>query len=198
MLDSLATTTTINTGEDRFAQTTITLRVYGYFIPDSINKKLANSSIAYSTSQVIFGVEVVGDVNETFNATSQIAASQASGQTSFVGGGTNFVTNVTNIDAAAAGDLDYLNTNVTKVANTVTVPNTAVFTGAALLQPPAGSTLPATSKNNFVFYVNGVNVSADFITLIETGGNVTLIFDTAGMGYTLVSTDEVVAVGKFQ
>jgi 16S rRNA (guanine527-N7)-methyltransferase len=40
MLDNLATTTTINTGEDRFAQTSISLRVNGYLIPDSINKKL--------------------------------------------------------------------------------------------------------------------------------------------------------------
>jgi hypothetical protein len=199
MLDSLATTTTINTGEDRFAQTTITLKVNGYLVPDSINKKLANSSIAYSTSQVVFGVEVVGDVNETFNATSQIAASQASGQTSFVGGGTNFTTNVTNISAAASGDLTYLNTNITKIADTITVPNTAIFTGAALLQPPAGSTLPATTKNNFVFYINGQNINVNYITLVEAGGNVTLTFDIASIGSgALDTTDEVIAIGKFQ
>jgi hypothetical protein len=198
MLDSLATTTTINTGEDRFAQTTITLKVNGYLVPDSINKKLANSSIAYSTSQVVFGVEVVGDVNETFNATSQIAASQASGQTSFVGGGTNFTNNITNISAAASGDLTYLNTNITKIADTITVPNTAIFTGAALLQPAAGSTLPATTKNNFVFYISGQNINVNYITLVEAEGNVTLIFDTASIGYTLDTTDEIVAIGKFQ
>ena len=62
MLDNLATTTTINTGEDRFAQTSISLRVNGYLIPDSINKKLANSSIGYTTSQVVFGLEVVESV----------------------------------------------------------------------------------------------------------------------------------------
>jgi len=198
MLDNLATTTTISTGEDRFAQTTITLKVYGYLVPDSINKKLANSSIAYSTSQVVFGLEVVGDVNEKFNATSQIAASQVAGSTSFIGGGAN-VTNATfNISAAASGDLTYLNTNITKIANTITVPNIAVFTGAALLQPSAGSTLPATSKNNFVFYINGQNISADYVTLVEAGGNVTVIFDTALSGVPLESGFEVVAIGKFQ
>ena len=198
MLDNLATTTTINTGEDRFAQTTITLKVYGYLVPDSINKKLANSTIAYSTSQVIFGMEVVGDVNETFNATSQIAASQVAGSTSFIGGGTNFVTNITNIDSGAAGDLDYLNTNITKVADTITVPNTAIFTGAALLQPPAGSTLPATSKNNFVFYINGQNINVNYVTLVEAGGNVTVIFDTTSLDIQLESGYEVIAIGKFQ
>ena len=198
MLDNLATTTTINTGEDRFAQTSITLRVHGYLVPDSINKKLANSSIGYTTSQVIFGMEVVGDVSETFDATSQIAASQGGGETSFIGGGTNVTINNTTIDPGAAGDLTYLNTNITKVADTITVPNTAIFTGAALLQPPAGSTLPATTKNNFVFYINGQNININYVTLVEAGGNVTVIFDTASIGYTLDTTDEVIAIGKFQ
>ena len=197
MLDSLATTTTINTCEDRFAQTTITLRVYGYLIPDSINKKLANSSIGYTTSQVVFGLEVVGDTTETFDATSQIAASQVAGSTSFVGGGVNYTANITNIDPGAAGDLTYLNTNITKVADTITVPDTAIFTGASLLQPPSGSSLPATSKNNFVFYINGQNINVDYVTLVEAGGNVTAIFTTGSIGYSLETTDEVIAIGKF-
>ena len=91
-----------------------------------------------------------------------------------------------------------INTNVLKTANTVTPPNTVVFTGASLLQPPAGSTLPATSVDNFTFFVNGVNVGSSFVTLVEASGNITLTFDTTGMGYTLVSTDEVIATGKFQ
>ena len=143
-------------------------------------------------------MEVVGDVSETFDATSQIAASQGGGETSFIGGGTNVTINNTTIDPGAAGDLTYLNTNITKVADTITVPNTAIFTGAALLQPPVGSSLPATSKNNFVFYINGQNINVDYVTLVEAGGNVTVIFDTASIGYTLDTTDEVIAIGKFQ
>ncbi len=90
------------------------------------------------------------------------------------------------------------NTNITKVADTITVPNTAIFTGAALLQPPAGSTLPATTKNNFVFYINGQNININYVTLVEAGGNVTVIFNTTSIGYTLDTTDEVIAIGKFQ
>ncbi len=198
MLDSLATTTTINTGEDRFAQTSITLRVHGYLVPDSINKKLANSSIGYTTSQVIFGMEVVGDVSETFDATSQIAASQGGGETSFVGGGTNVTINSTTIDPGASGDLDYLNTNITKIADVVTSPNIAIFSGAALLQPPVGSSLPPTNNDNFTFFVNGVNVDSAYVTIVEAGGNVTLVFNTTSMGYTLIPADEVTATGKFQ
>jgi hypothetical protein len=198
MLDSLATTTTINTGEDRFAQTSITLRVNGYLIPDSINKKLANSSIGYTTSQVVFGMEVVGDVSETFNATSQIAASQAQGQTSFVGGGNNVLISNITIDPGSAGDLNYLNANVPKTADTITVPNTAIFTGVSLLQPPVGSSLPPTSVDSFYYYINGQNISPSLVTLVEAGGNVTLTFNTSSLGYSLESIDEVIAIGKFQ
>ena len=53
-------------------------------------------------------------------------------------------------------------------------------------------------SDNFTFFVNGVNVATSFITLIESGGDVTAVFNTSGMGYALVGTDEVIAVGKFQ
>jgi len=112
-LDSFATTNIINNGEDRAAVTTVTLKVNGYLIPDTINKTLSDSHMHYSPSQIVFGMEVVGDVNEIFNPQSQIAASQATGQTSFVGGGGNVINNNTtiNMDPAASGDLDYLNLN---------------------------------------------------------------------------------------
>jgi hypothetical protein len=197
MLDSLATTTTINTGEDRFAQTSITLRVNGYLIPDSINKKLANSSLGYTTSQVVFGMEVVGNASETFNAASQTQTSQAVGSTSFIGGGNNVLISNITIDPGSAGDLNYLNANVPKTADTITVPNTAIFTGASLLQPPVGSSLPPTSVDSFYYYINGQNISPDLVTLVEAGGNVTLTFNTASLGFSLESIDEVIAIGKF-
>jgi len=197
MLDNLATTTTINTGEDRFAQTTISLRVNGYLIPDSINKKLANSTIGYTAAQVVFGMEVVGDTTETFNAASQTQTSQAVGSTSFIGGGNNvLITNIT-VDPGASGDLDYLNTNISKMAGTIIAPDTAIFTSASLLQPPSGSTLPATSVNSFYYYINGQNISPSLVTLVEAGGNVTLTFNTSSLTYSLESIDEVIAIGKF-
>jgi hypothetical protein len=119
--------------------------------------------------------------------------------TSFIGGGINVTNSTTTISAAAAGDLAYLNTNVLKTANIVTT-NTATFTGATLLQPPVGSSLPPTSVNSFTFFINGVNVASSFVTLVEAGGNVTLTFDIVGMDYVggLIPTDEVIAVGKWQ
>jgi len=46
-LDSLATTNIINSGEDRAAVTTISLKVNGYLISDSINRHLADSGMLH-------------------------------------------------------------------------------------------------------------------------------------------------------
>ena len=192
-IDSFDITNEYQTENDRTARTNFTMTLNGYLLSDNLNVKRASTNMYYSPAQVVFGLEVVGNVAETFNANSQIAASQGAGQTSFVGGGTN-VTN--NISYGASVDAAYLNTNVTKIANTVTT-NTATFTGASLLQPSAGSTLPATSVANFTFYINGQNIPSSYVTLVEGGGNVTLTFNTAAIGYTLVPTDEVAAIGKF-
>ena len=194
-VDSFSITNEYQTENDRTARTDFTLTLNGYLIPDTVNKEMANSDMFYSPSQIIFGLEVVGNTAETFNAASQIAASQGAGATSFVGGGSNIINN-TYVNSGASTDSTYLNTNITKVANTVTT-TTAVFTGASLLQPSAGSTLPATSVSNFTFYVNGQNIPTSYITLFEGGGNVTLTFNTGSVGYALVPTDEVTAVGKF-
>jgi hypothetical protein len=226
MLDNLATTTTINTGEDRFAQTTITLRVNGYLIPDSINKKLANSSLGYTTSQVVFGLETVENVNAGYSPTSQITSAQSAGATSFIGSGTGDIAtfsapsplitgqslmmssfvgdglNVTNEYQNYTGltpeDLAYITVSITKVANTVTT-STATFNGASFLEPSVGSQLPPTSISNFSFYVNGLAVTND--SLVGFGsdgmGNLILTLNIANLGYSLISTDEVTAIGKF-
>lgn len=200
MLDSLATTTTINTGEDRFAQTTITLRTYGYLLPDSINAKLSKQSIAYSTSQVVFGIEVVGDVNETFNAASQIAASQTQGQTSFVGGGTNITNNTNPLTSLALAEAEYLAYSAAVKADTTT-DTTATFISRIIKQPPAGSNIPAPILENFNFYANGVQIPTyTVISFEQVVGDLVLTVQTTGpngLGYTLAGK-EIMVVGKIQ
>lgn len=217
-VDSFNSTTVIENGNDRVAKTTCTIKVNGYIIPDTISKDLSTiRSKFYTKSQVVFDMEVITsntqftniDANRSVtNNENQVAIDRlilsnapdpinSNGTTSFVGGGLN-VTNSTYVSPNLNVNITaYLNTNISKTANTVTT-SSAVFTGTSLLQPPAGSSLPATTKSNFTFYVNGIGVDPSLITLIEAYGNITLIFNTTGMGYSLVSTDEVIAVGKFQ
>ena len=203
-IDSFATTVSIEDGADRAAKSTFNITLNGYLIPDTVNKDItAARNKFYTKSQVVFDLEVIDSAGTTTSIdkmrfANKPPAANSLAATSFIGGGINVTNSSTTITAGASGDLDYINTNKTKVADTITVPNTAVFTGVALLQPPAGSTLPATTKNNFVFYINGQNINVNYVTLVEAGGNVTITFDTTSIGYPLESDYEVIAIGKFQ
>jgi len=204
-IDSFSTTTIMENGSDRVAKSTFNIKVNGYIIPDTVNKDLATVRNKYYTkAQVIFDLETVSTIGgQTTNIDTTTFANKApAGNTmaasSFVGGGVN-VTNVTNISSgASSADLTYLNTNKQLQATTVTAPNIATFTGAALLQPSAGSTLPATTVNNFIFYINGQYVPTSAVTITSLSGGVEFTFNTTTIGYTLASTDEVIAIGKFQ
>jgi hypothetical protein len=197
-IDTFTVANTIEQDSDRVVKTNFTMTLNGYLIADSVNAKASATNMFYSPSQVIFGVEVVGNANETFVASSQVAASQGGGNTSFVGGGANVLnTTVINNNYATTTDSDYLNTNITKIANTVTA-DTATFSGVFIKQPASGSTLPATSVSNFYFYINGQNIPSSYVTLDSGSGNVVFTFNTGSIGYSLVSTDEVTAVGKFE
>jgi hypothetical protein len=198
MIDSFATTNIINSGEDRAAVTTITLKVNGYLIPNTINKTLAETGMHYSPAQVIFGLEVVGDVNETFNAASQIAASQAAGSTSFIGGGSNITNNV--LSQLALDEAEYL-AFTAAVKATSTTDTTATFTNVTIKQPPAGSSIPAPTINQFQFYANGIQIPQFVITsFTQVGPNLVLTVVTTGptgLGYVLAGK-EIMVVGKIQ
>ena len=198
MIDSFATTNVINSGEDRAAVTTITLKVNGYLIPDSVNKSLAETGMHYSPAQVVFGMEVVGDVNETFNAASQIAASQVAGSTSFIGGGSN-ITNATNVlEQLAVAEADYLSYNVARKANSTTQ-TTATFTNNSIKLPPTGSNLPVPTVQNFQFYANGQSISqTNIISFAQAGSDMLLTIEATGpngLGY-YIDGKEIIAVGK--
>ena len=202
-IDSFATTVSVENGADRIAKSTFNIKVSGYIIPDTINRDLATiRNKFYTRSQVIFDLEVIDTAGVVTNvdrlkfANKELATNSA-GSTSFIGGGINVLNSTFVSPNLNTAEVAYLNTNTIKTANTVTT-STAIFTSAALLQPPVGSLLPPTSVNNFAFFVNGINVGSSLVTITEAGGNVTLSFNTAGMGYILSSTDEVIAVGKFQ
>lgn len=194
-IDSFATTVNVENGADRAARSTFNIKLNGYLIPDTVNKDLAAvRNKFYTKSQVIFDLEVI-DGNVNSNLIPMNGRLNASNSTSFIGGGTN-VTNIT-LSGAAASDLAYLNTNKTLQATTVTAPDTIVFSGE-ILQPSVGSTLPPTTVNNFVFYVNGVYLPSVLVTLTEGVGTVTATVNTTSLGYTLQPTDEVIAIGKWQ
>ena len=202
-IDSFTTTTLLEEGTDRAAKSSFTIKVNGYIIPNTVNKDLAVArGKFYTKSQVVFDLEVIDGAGQTTNIdtlrfANKPAASNATAATSFIGGGINVTSVTNNISAAASGDLEYLNTNKQLQANTITVPNIATFTGASILQPSGTSTLPPTTAANFVVYINGQYVPSSVFSIAEVSGNVNITFNTTSLGYSISSSDEIIAIGKF-
>jgi hypothetical protein len=194
-IDTFAVTNIVEQGDDRAARTTFTMTLNGYLIPDTVNKQLANEDLLYSPAQVVFGLETTNDL-VTITPATQMSDNNTAGSTSFIGDG-NIIYN-TNINAAAIGDLNYLNTSKPLKADIVTVPNQFTFTGASLLNPPTGSQLPFTTINNFTIYVNGQYIPSAFASIVGTTGNIVMQIITGSVGYSLETDDEVIAIGKFE
>lgn len=190
-LDSFGVTNTVNTGEDRIASTSVTLKVNGYLIADSINKELANSDTYYSPAQIIFGLETVeGDLDTVVTAGSDTTTAMGS-----VGFADSYNINTTNTYDTSIVIADYLATSISKYATAITS-NTAIFAGSFKAAP---TPLPPTSATNFTFFVNGQYVDTNSITSFVDNGNgtCTLTVNVANLEYSFVSTDQIVAIGKF-
>ncbi len=92
-------------------------------------------------------------------------------------------------------DLIYIVTNKSLQADIINVPDNAIFTGASILQP--SSLLPATTVNDFTFYINRQQIPSSFASFDTYTGGVSLTFNTSSLGFSLSSTDVVTAIGKF-
>jgi hypothetical protein len=194
-IDTFAVTNIVEQGTDRVAKTNFTMTLNGYLVPDTVNKEMANADMFYAPSQLIFGLETTIDL-QGVQSTTQMSENNTAGSTSYIGDG-NQITNILLVGAALT-DLTYLNANKPLKADTITVPNQALFTGAAILNPDPVSTLPATTINNFVFYVNGQYVPSAFASFVTDINGVRVQFNTGSIGYSLETDDEIIAIGKFQ
>jgi len=192
-IDSFSTTTEVNTTDGRAVRSTFNIVLNGYIIPDTINKQIANADMYYGTSQVVFNFETTtADLDTLALASTTVTGGGTTSTTIFEGGNINV-----SVQGANAADLSYLGIMVSKTSVSITG-TTATF-NASFAQPPINSSLPATSKVNFTFYINGVFVPIDYVTSFVDNGDGTclLTIDDIGIGYGLEVTDEVVAVGKF-
>jgi len=191
-VDSYTNTTDLLQDQDRIVRTSFTLTLFGYIIPDVLVKNLSKkqSSKAFDSRQLV--MEATADVDPTvFQQTDTLTAGPGTSMTQPT------VTATPNaLSTANPALLQYLNTNIAKQATTITVPEYAYFT-AAFLQAPAG--LPTTSVTNFMFFVNGQYVEPSAILeFVDNGsGQCRLRIDPGLLGFTLVTTDEVIAIGKF-
>ena len=72
--------------------------------------------------------------------------------------------------------------------------NTASFT-AITASAPDGFT--ATNEDDFIFFLNGMLMEQDALTVQQSGSNFLSKIDISTLGYNLQSSDEIVAFGKF-
>ena len=186
-IDSYSTAVEISDNSNRMVKGTFTIKLFGYVIPDTIQKDLTAIKKYNSKSQVIIGLETVNGLTEFVSSTNgkkqQINPIIVSGGGGGTGGGT--------IDPAT---LTYLNTNIQKLGTFVN--STTITFNSGWLSSPAG--LAATTVNDFSIFVNGQLIELAAIVSFQVNlGITTLIIDEAELGFSFDSNDEVIAIGKF-
>lgn len=190
MIDSFATTTLLEAGNDRAAKSTFTIKVNGYMIPDTVNKDMATArSKFYTKSQVVFTMETAGNIETLSTSGTPKTAMGAA-----IGVVDSYNINITNNNNINTNTLIYLNTNKQITGNYIN--NTTINFNSGWLEAPDG--MPSTSLDNFIFFCNGQFIEKNAIVSFNNNNGVsTLIINPTILQYTFEETDEITAIGKF-
>lgn len=168
-IDSFPTVVSYTQGEERTVSSKLTLKLHGYLIPDTINAYLSKNASYITKGQVVLDEQVVGEDGITENETTMNPALYTA------------TTYYLNTESQARARYDSP-TQATLVGKTI------------LIAPPP---LPPTTKYNFVVYINGLQVDAKYFNMASIGSDIIFTFDTAGMGYSLTSSFDILIIGKF-
>jgi hypothetical protein len=188
-IDSYSTAIEVSDNSNRIIKGTFTIKLFGYIVPDTVQKDVTSIKKYNSKAQVIIGLETVNGQAEFVSLTKKKSAVSFPLTPSNGGGGGGGG----NIDPAT---LTYLNTN-TQQLGTFVNSTTVTFNSGWLLAP---SGLPATSINNFSIFCNGALIEDLAIISFTVNGTNTitqLVIDETELGYGFDSQDEVIAIGKF-
>ncbi len=90
-------------------------------------------------------------------------------------------------------DRDYLRKSFTHTGSFV---NSSQARFAALTAS-APTSLTSTSENDFMFFINGMLIENDALTIQQAASNLNLNLDTNALGYTISAQDEIIGFGKF-
>jgi hypothetical protein len=185
-IDSYSTVVEMSDNSNRIVKGTFTIKLFGYMIPDTVQKEVTALKKFNSKAQVVIGLETVNGIAEFVSSGKKktspvIIPSGGDGG----GGGGGTITLAT---------IAYLNTNVQQLGTFV---NTTTITFASgWLAAPTG--LPATSIDNFSIFVNGQLIEkAAIVSFTESGNVTTLVINENALGFGFDSNDEVIAIGKF-
>ena len=153
------------------------------FGDDTNDKQMMTGSLDVTGSYKLNGYEI----NEISNDTSMTDGSATSIPTE----------NAVKTYLSSTGIINELAYLRKSFAHTASISNstTASF-NAITASSPSG--LTSTSEEDFMFFVNGMLIEGDALTISQkTSTNLELRLNTSGLGYSLDSDDEVVGFGKF-
>ena len=179
--------------------------VNGTLTVRELHTEFVSASIMYESGSTQFG--------DTSDDTHQFSGSiSISGSLSLNNYSITEISNDTSLTDSSTTSLvtenavkSYVNTNVIqansylrkqffKASNSITVPSTASFS-AVSASAPNGMT--STSKNDFVFFINGQYMEHDALDIQQAGSTFHLIVNNDSIGYDLETDDEILAIGKF-
>jgi hypothetical protein len=181
-IDSYSTAIEISDTTNRIIKGTFTIKLFGYIVPDTVQKDVTAIKKYNSKAQVIIGVETVNGIAETVTSTKKKSPTIVPSTPS---GGSGTVTSAAMV---------YLNANTQKTGTYVN--STTMTFASGWLVAPIG--IPAPTVNNFVIFCNGNLIEGTAISsFTQAGGVTTLVINPSALGYSFDPTDEVIAIGKF-
>lgn len=185
-IDSFTNTTDALQDNERIVRTNFTITLFGYIVPDVTVKHLSEKVADNTLSIAQINTEIETDA--TFETAT---AAQPVPQTAAITPPANKIT--TTVDNSV---VVYLGTNRALSANPINT-NTVIFNPATFLAAPAP--LPATDRTSFTYFINGQLIEPAAVSNFIDNGNdtCTLTVDVGQLGFTLATSDEVVAIGKF-
>ena len=176
-IDSYSTAIEVSDNSNRIIKGTFTIKLFGYIVPDTVQKDVTAIKKYNSKAQVIIGLETVNGQSEFVSTTKKKSPVIIPSTPSGGGGGGGGISTAT---------LVYLNTNVQKLGTYVN-PTTVTFASGWLLAPTG---LPATSVNNFSIFCNGALIElAAIVSFTESAGVTTLVINSSALGYSFDIND---------
>ena len=192
-INSFNTTTDLSENGERIVKSTFTLNIYGYIIPDTIQKDLKAARKFSDRNRIIFGLETTGGGIDNFEANTKQTSTQGTGIANIFDS-----QNVSNNTTIITGDIGSISTYLSvnnQATGAYVDPVTAVFAYDWL---PSPTPLPATNADQFVFFINGQLLEKSAIVSFTQGTNIsTLVIDPIALGFSFESTDEIIGIGKF-
>jgi hypothetical protein len=184
-IDSYSTAIEMSDTTNRIIKGTFTIKLFGYIVPDTVQKDVTAIKKYNSKSQIIIGLETVNGVSEFISTSKKKSPVIIPSTPSGGGGGGGGISTAT---------LIYLNTNIQKLGTYIN-PTTITFASGWLASPIG---LPSTSIDNFSIFCNGTLIEdAAIVSFTESGGITTLVINPSELGYNFDPNDEVIAIGKF-